>query len=112
MKSIDGIQSKATDKEKTPRPNLLDVAKVDGRWVQVGGGGNLIVYLDDGKVDQINWNDFVLKKDWGGRAVKYIKEAANISVEEISQIHWGPEEEEHPYLKEQVRVFGEFEKRK
>ncbi len=96
--------------EKTPRPNTLDIVKIDGRWAQ--SNYNLITFLDDKTIFSINWDDYKLVKEWGGSPVSLVKERENFTEKEISNIYWGPEEKKYPKLKEQVSVFGEFEKNK
>jgi len=96
--------------EKTPRPNTLDIVKIDGRWAQ--SNYNLITFLDDKTIFSINWDDYKLVKEWGGSPVSLVKKQAAFTKEEISRIHWGSEEKKYPYLKEEVSVFGEFEKKK
>ncbi len=97
--------------EPTPRPNLLDVVKIDGRWAQTILGGECVRYLDDDSKVFINWDDFIFVKDWKTLPVWKVKESTSFTKKELRQIHWGPEQEKHPYLREAVRVFGEFEKR-
>ena len=98
--------------EQTPRPNLLDVVKIDGRWAQVVADGNWIKYLDDQNQIKINWDDFQRTKDWGGLPVWEVKESESFTPEELKRIHWGQEQVQHPHLREEVSVFGEFEKKK
>jgi len=97
--------------ERTPRPNLLDVVKIDGRWAQAVMDGNWIKYLDDQSQVKINWDEFRRTKNWEELPVSMVKKSASFTPEELGRIHWGPEQEEYPYLREQVRVFGEFEKK-
>lgn len=97
-------------KEQTPRPNLLDVVKIDGSWAQVIWFGNYIKYLDDESKVPINWDDFMLVKDWNGLTVIEVKESTSFTEKELTHIHWGPEQKQYPYLSGMVCVFGEFEK--
>jgi hypothetical protein len=94
----------------TPHPNTLDVVMIDGRWAQTATD-TLINYLDDGSSSHINWEDYTLIKKFDDSIVKYVKNQENFTEKEISRIHWGPEEKEHPYLKEQVKVFGKYQKK-
>lgn len=98
-------------KEKTPRPNTLDVIKIDGRWAQVIAPGGSIKYLDDESLAFIDWQDYLYIKDWEKLTVSDVKKLSNFPKEELERVHWGPEQKKHPYLREQVRVFGEFNKR-
>ena len=97
--------------EPTPRPNLLDVVKIDGRWAQVKGAGNYVTHLDDNSWVAIKWDDFKLTKDWKGLSVIVVKGSTDFTEKELKRIHWGPEQEQHPELREAVSVFGEFEKK-
>ncbi len=97
--------------EKTPHPNLLDIAKIDGRWTQIIGSGNCIRYLDDKSEVEINWDEFQFIKDWIGLPIKAVKQSTNFTPEELGRVHWGSEQEKIPLLREVVSVFGEFEKK-
>ncbi len=97
--------------EPTPRPNLLDVVKIDGHWAQVVGGGKLLLYLDDKSTESIDWNDFKFTKDWKGLPVSFVRESVDFTEKELKRIHWGPEQKYNPSLREEVSVFGEFEKK-
>lgn len=110
MFNLDRLPNQKINNEGIHRPHLLDVVKVNGRWAQVQFAGNHITYLSDGVMDEIDWKNYVLKKDWKGLSVSTVKKVEVFSDEEIAQIHWDPEEKEHPKLKEQVSVYGEFEK--
>jgi len=100
----------------TPRPNLLDVVEIDGRLSQVRPGLNSIMYLDEKVkigtikaeyIHEINWDDFEFEKT---NAEEYyvidLRENNRISEEEYMAVHWGPEQEEHPYLRGHVTFFG------
>ena len=97
--------------EKVSQPNLLDVIKINGRWAQVILGGDNIRYLDDYSIEVINWEKYQLVINWKGLAVISVKESCHFSEVELQRIHWGSEQKQHPRLKENVAVFGEFEKR-
>jgi hypothetical protein len=101
--------------KQTPRPNLLDVVKIDGRWAQVLFTGRHIEFLDDGSRTEVNWDDYRLIISFEGKGVRVcdIKEdlGEELSESEIEKIHWGPEEKEYPYLKTRVSVFGEYIKK-
>jgi hypothetical protein len=98
-------------REPTPRPNLLDVVKIDGRWAQVILSGRDIAYLDDGTSVEINWDNFIVVKEWKGLPVWKVRESTYFTDKELGHIHWGPEQKQHPHLKEEVRVFGEYIKK-
>jgi hypothetical protein len=98
--------------QRTPRPSLLDIAKIDGSWAQVVGAGNRVNYLQTRKSVQINWDDYTLVQRWG-QVVKLLQEryGQNFTRQEIANIHWGPEQAGNPELKRLVTVFGEYMKK-
>ena len=99
------------DNKKTPPPDLLDVVKIDGRWAQYRGG-DLFKFLDDESVEEIELDDLRLAKEYGkASVVSEVKKRENFTPEELSHIHWGSEQSEYPYLREQVRVFGEYKRK-
>jgi hypothetical protein len=91
-------------------PALLDVVKLDGRWAQVRGGGGAILFLDNGEARPIEWGNYRMVRSFGAsQAIDFVQEQGErFTDEEIERVHWGPEEERHPELKKQVRVFGEY----
>ena len=92
-------------------PNLLDIVKIDGRWAQYSGG-NLFKFLDDESVEEIELDDFRLAKEYGkASVVSEVKKQEKFTPEELSHIHWGSEQDQYPHLREQVRVFGEYERK-
>lgn len=102
------------ENQESLRPKSRDIVKIDGRWAQTTGDGaeeSVVVFLDDGSFVRINWNDYNLEKRFDFLTVKEIK--SHLTPEEIKNIHWGSAEEEknHPRLKEEVRVFGEYVKK-
>jgi hypothetical protein len=95
-------------KEPTPRPPLLDVVKIDGRWAQVIIGGNHIRYLDDQSEVSVDWNDYNYQPPKPATHVKQLLVTHEISAKELMAIHWGPEEKQNPEIKSNVHVFGEY----
>lgn len=95
--------------DKIPKPNLLDVVKINGRWAQVVADGRRVNYLSDGTGEDIDWSKFKMTKSWHGLPVYHVGRESNFTEEEIDHIHWGPEEKDNPRLKTVVSVFGEFE---
>lgn len=57
---MNGVITSVTAEEvsQTPRPNLLDVVKIDGRWAQVIISGHAVRYLDNKDETKINWDDY------------------------------------------------------
>jgi hypothetical protein len=94
--------------EGTPRPNTLDIVSIDGRLAQTNG--SLITYLDNGKSEFVDWDQFILTKK-ANATVGELKKLGAISEEELQKIHWGPEQETYPHLREEVNFFGEYRKR-
>jgi hypothetical protein len=100
-------------KEQIPRPHTLDVVKIDGRWAQIKSS-RMVKFLDNSSIEDIDWDDYRMVKDFGGRTVgdilKFLGEA--LSENEIENIHWGPEAKKHPDLKMYVSAFGEYVKKR
>ena len=113
MPEKEGSFNNQESEEQTPRPHLLDGVKSDGRWAQVIWDGDYIRYLDDESEvpTKINWDDFRLTRDWKEIPVWEVKKSASFTQAELERIHWGPEQDQNPQLREEVDVFGEFEKR-
>lgn len=105
----------AGEREATWTPELLDVVKIDGRWAQVVGRGDKLTFLSDGTIADVDWSEYVLVKNYKGRAVKLVEEfdGESFTDEEISRIHWeaGHAEDEAKKLAQEVSVFGIFEKK-
>lgn len=99
-------------KEHAPRPALLDIVKLDGRWAQVIVGGGYVNYLSENQVREIEWNEYTFKKRWGLSVDTLIELGQSFTQKEVDNIHWGPEEIQHPQLKRQVTVFGEYQSKK
>ena len=99
--------------QHTPRPHILDVVKIDGRWAQVTLGGDSVRYLDEDTVSSvfIHWDDYTLMYNWHGLAVGDVHERSPFTDEEIERIVWGPEQKENPNVRLEVEVFGEYKKK-
>lgn len=105
------------------RPALLDVIKIDGRWAQVGPVSDMIKFLDDkaeGKTDAhiVNWDEYEFEflfpdkiKIQYQASVQDLLNKGMISQREYNVVHWGPEQEENPYLRGQVSVSGIYKKK-
>lgn len=98
---------------ETGLPDLLDIVKLDGRWAQVKLGGETVTFLDDGTEMDVDWNAYRLARPFHSLAANFLKDqfGEEIPDGELARAHWGPEEKEHPELKGQIRVFGEFVKK-
>ncbi len=112
------IKQQIEQKEsQTPRPSLLDVVKVDGRWAQVVPGLDSIAFLDEKTGDKfqvihkINWDDYEFER-LNDRYVSDLMEQSKMTKDEYEKIHWGHEQQEHPEAKGYVVVFGEYRKKK
>ena len=101
--------------QETPRPGLLDVVKIDNRWAQVYGGGNIVKFLDDNSYHPIQWNDYVLLRKWRGAvSVRTYREfkPGDMNDAHVQNIHWAEDQAKNPeYLKSQTHVFGEYKKK-
>lgn len=101
---------------QTPRPALLDVIKVDGRWAQVGVREDSICFIDEKTGEQyhiahnIDWNDYNFH-ELDENSVMDLLENGIITDDEYEKIYWGQEQKKHPHLKGHVTVFGEYTKK-
>ena len=100
-------------------PKTLDIIRINSRWAQISAGiieedhtyPILVRYLDDQSCEQIFLNRYRIKKRYGydvGFALRLAR--VQFTEEEIANIHWGDEQLDHPYLKLEVILYGEFEK--
>ncbi len=103
--------------EPTPRPNLLDIVKIDDRWAQVKGAGNVITYLDNESYTLINWDEYTYKafdkyNELGSNNI-WVSDIGEdqITYNEYMVIRWGPEQKDNPNLRENVTVFGIYTKK-
>ena len=113
-------------KSLTPNPRTLDVVGIDGKLAQVVSAGadeGDVIFLDDrvklginlqlSHLHHINWNDYDFEKsgEENCKTVSDLRERGEISLEEYMAVHWGPEQEENPYLRGRVTFFGRYELR-
>ena len=108
---------RATESEPSePRPSLLDVVMIDGRWAQVGPFLHKVIFLDEKfKTGEnishpVNWDDYEAEIVDG--YVKDIRESREMSEDEYNAIHYGPEQEKFPELRDKVTFFGRYEKKR
>ncbi len=83
--------------EQTPRPNLLDAVKIDGRWAQVMRDDNYIRFWDDKSDMEIKWDnctrqtfDKYKKSGHTNIWVSDLVEENKITSEEYNAIHGAP----------------------
>lgn len=95
------------------QPGLHELVKIGGRWAQVESGPvvSTVNYLDDGSTDRIVWEQYELARRLGTHVALLQESEHPFTDEELSRIRWGSEQEQHPHLKGEVAVFGEFRKR-
>ncbi|MCX6785689.1 MAG: hypothetical protein NTZ18_02430 [Candidatus Komeilibacteria bacterium] len=99
-------------KEENPWPKPLDIVKIDSRWAQVASGDSPktgLQFLDNLETKIIDWDDYLLieKIDLPIAIFNQIA-GEKIGPAEINNVHWGPEQKQHPELREQVNIFGEY----
>ncbi len=105
--------SKSKDK-----PALLDIVRIDSRWAQVAGnprsdGTMPVRFLDDRSVGTLDFGIHELTKQYRQRmslGFAIMDYKVELTKGEIANVRWGSEEAEHPELKLEVRVFGEYER--
>ena len=95
--------------QKGELPGMLDVASFDGRWAQVRGGGGYVQFLDTGEHQEMDWSAWELKEklDMSIENLRAIQ-PGSISDSELAFVYYGPEQQEQPELKQEVKVFGKF----
>lgn len=105
------------------RPALLDVINIDGRWAQVGPASDKIRFLDERVQDKnkthiVNWDEYEFEFVFPDKlkiqyqaSVQDLLNKGMISQKEFDVVHWGPEQEEHPYLRGQVSIGGVYKKK-
>ena len=100
---------------ETKRPDIMQLAKIDGRWAQVVGGGDHATFLDDGETVEIDWNHYQLIQPIDLSLETLMKTHEEffheelLTSEEFDRIHYAGSESD-PILKQQVRVSGEYKK--
>ena len=101
--------------EPAPRPSLLDIIRIDGRWAQIGPSQDTFSFLDDhGRAMQsMNWNEYRLVRKYNGVQVGTYRrfEPDQMSDEDFENIVWGEELKDNPHLRKLVTVFGEYERK-
>jgi hypothetical protein len=107
-----GAEKSSGEREVTPRPNLLDIVMIDGRWAQVIFTGNVIKYLDDNQNESIDWDDYILRTKINS-CVRIARDERGhtFTAQEMRNMHWGPEDQESPELKDEINVYGIYEKK-
>ena len=103
-----------------PKPALLDVVQIDGMWAQVLPSREQIKFLGDlaegtDEAVDINWDEMDFEPyfsndttDVSGGSVLDLLKNQEITNEEYWAVRWGPEQEQHPQLRQQVHVFGKY----
>lgn len=96
------------------QPDVGDVVRLDGRWAQVFSGPeeSYVSYLDDGSTETVHWADYELTRRLGSHVMLVQQQEHAFTDEELERVRWGSEQEKTPHLKGEVRVFGEFTRRK
>lgn len=104
--------SEERNREEKPRPGGRDIIKVDGRWGQTFFCGGIIRWLDTGKEEQIDLNEYEFVKTWNWHVESLMERGEQFTDEEISRIEWSGEGPYPAHLKKHVNVFGEYERKK
>ena len=95
----------------TPRPSLLDIIKLEDRLAQVVGGGDIIRYLDDKTIAEVNWNEYEYEEA-KPPYVWALLDNKEMSDSEYLAIHWDSSTEEPSQVKQHVTFFGRYKKKK
>jgi len=93
-------------------PSYMDIIKIDGSWAQIfslGGEGELVKFLGDRRCESLDLRDYKLTRHIDHSVSPLMELEGNLFSEiELSNIRWGPEEKNYPYLKLITNVFGEY----
>ena len=105
-------------KKIPPIPSRLDLILIDGKFAQCKGGdidmGVTIMFIEDKSSVRISpeeWTKYTYEAPpknmhFGSDLV----ENGLMNEEQLQRVHWGPEQEEYPELRGQVRFFGTYNK--
>lgn len=97
--------------EEAPRPNELDIVKINGRWAQVISAGERVKYLDNLETEEIEWSDYKLTRSYKSLPMHAIIDWGwdTFTETEIQNTHWAKGDLDS--LKKHVSVFGVFVKK-
>ena len=113
MNKINKFEEAEREHEPT-LPSNLDVIKVVDRWGQIIAtrcSSLTVKFLVENQLCDVVLDDYKIIKPWHSVTIERAREmGADIAEQDIKNVRWGPEEEQHPELKGQVRVFGEYAK--
>ncbi|MDP3970459.1 MAG: hypothetical protein Q8P90_02065 [bacterium] len=94
----------------------LDLINIDGRWGQVISPQDEILFIewiDTNKTEMLNLKNYEVEELYNSLVAEDFLHARpnEMSAKDISQIHWGSEQEEHPHLRGKVTVWGKLRKK-
>lgn len=109
IKGINKNQEYVT-KARKRGPATLDIIKLDDRWAQTDNftHAGLIKWLDSGIVETVDPEAYELNELY---EVPLAELADSFTSSEIENVRWGPEQDAHHNLKQEVRVFGRYVKK-
>ena len=107
---IDGEQQ-VEELSQTPRPNLLDVIRLHGKWAQVCNIQCVVRYLEDRNHIKVDWDELRLVRRFEDATVFSIRQEMPFSDAEYANIYAGQDQDVKPKLREKVNVFGEYERK-
>ena len=91
-------------------PATLDIIKLDNCWAQSENftHAGLIKWLDTGVFEIVDPETYELIELYD---VPLTELTDSFAFSEIENVHWGPEQDDHIHLKQEVRVFGRYAKK-
>lgn len=101
-------------KTEVPKPHLLDIVQIDGRWAQVCPSQDMVKFLDDPKGNTVivDWSNYRFQKFYisdksniPGGSVKDLFEREMITEEEYWAIHCVGKNE-NPHYRGEMKIFG------
>jgi len=102
---------KEPNEGSTPRPNMLDIVKIDGKWAQVVSSDKVKYLSDRNSVAEVDWDKYTYQRDFNFLTAVDLVDRSEISDSEFMVIYWGTEQEKNPDIRRNVTVFGIFTKK-
>lgn len=95
---------------QTPRPNLLDIIILNGKWAQVCNIQCVVKYLENKNHIKVDWDKLRLVRRFEDATVASIRQEIPFSNQEYRNIYAGPDQDIKLELREGVNIFGEYER--
>lgn len=102
------------ESKSEPRPSMLDLICLDGRWAQVFSGpfDSTVGYLDDGSRASVDLREYRLTQVFNTHVEIMAQVTGHkLTAAELARIHTGVTGEGEDEQRLNVRVFGEYQKK-